>query len=433
MTAGTGKEWNAEVYHRISRPQQTWGAQVLDRLPLRGDETVLDAGCGSGILTGELLSRLPNGRVIALDRSENMLAQAREHLEPLFPGQVTYIAADLGAIDEAGILGPVDAIFSTATFHWIHDHDRMFRGLAALLKPGGLLIAQCGGGPNIARILGRAETLMHLEPFAPHFADYVIPMHFAGPEITAERLARSGFTSIRTWLTEAPTVLDDEPTYREFLTNVIFHHFLEQLPDPALQRDFIERLVEPARTDDPPFSLDYWRLNIEAERAAEERPSMQSTMSTDPRIRNAAKTQTILGAVVKDVDQSLATGPRDGADGWTTLEVLCHLRDFEQIWQTRANLILSEDRPDLPKFDVEGLVIERAYAQQEFTSVWAERTRLRQESLAMLDGLTEEQWSRTGNHPRYGEMSISDLARQLTTHDVDHIEQIVRILAGAER
>jgi trans-aconitate 2-methyltransferase len=266
MTTGEGKEWNAEVYHRISRPQQTWGAQVLERLPLRGDETVLDAGCGSGILTGELLERLPNGRVIALDRSENMLAQAREHLEPRFPGQVTYIAADLGRLDEAEIPEPVDAIFSTETFHWVHDHDRLFRGLSALLKPGGRLIAQCGGGPNIGRILDRAKALMRQEPFAPHFATYVIPMHFAGPETTAERLSRAGFTNIRTWLTEAPTVLDDESTYREFLTNVIFHHFLEQLPDVALRREFIERLVVAARSDDPPYSLDYWRLNIKAQK-----------------------------------------------------------------------------------------------------------------------------------------------------------------------
>jgi hypothetical protein len=158
---------------------------------------------------------------------------------------------------------------------------------------------------------------------------------------------------------------------------------------------------------------------------------VQSTTSADPRIRNAAKTQTILGAVLRGVDQDSATGPRDGADGWTTLEVLCHLRDFELIWQARANRILTDDRPDLPAFDVAGLVIEKAYAQQDLTDVWAERTRLRQETVASLEGLTDEQWNRAGIHPRFGEMTLSDMAKQLTTHDVDHIEQIVRILEGA--
>ena len=153
-----------------------------------------------------------------------------------------------------------------------------------------------------------------------------------------------------------------------------------------------------------------------------------SVTAIDPRIRNAAKTQTILDAVLRGVDQTTATGPRDAADGWTTLEVLCHLRDFERIWQARVEMILAEDRPELPALDVAGLVIENAYAQQEFALIQAERTRLRQESIAVLDGLSDEQWNRVGLHPRYGEMTISALAQQLTTHDVDHIEQLVRIL-----
>ena len=261
-----GKEWNAEVYHRISRPQQTWGAKVLTRLELRGDETVIDAGCGSGRLTAELLERLPGGRVIALDRSENMLAEARDYLEPTYPGQVTYIQADLGALDPAAIPGPADAIFSTATFHWVHDHDRLFAELAALLKPGGRLVAQCGGGANIATLLNRAKALMAQEPWASYFTRFVIPMYFADPEITAKRLERAGFTEVETWLEETPTVFESETVYREFLTNVIFHHFLEVIPDQKLRASFIEKLVEQGRGDNPPFLIDYWRLNIQAVR-----------------------------------------------------------------------------------------------------------------------------------------------------------------------
>lgn len=264
MSGTTSKEWNAEVYHRVSTPQQSWGKQVLARLPLRGDETVIDAGCGSGILTGELLERLPNGHVIALDRSANMLVQARAHLEPTYGDRVTYIEADLGALDLAGIPHPVDAVFSTATFHWVLDHDRLFASLSALLKPGGRLIAQCGGGANIKRPLDRAKALMAQEPYAPFFATYVIPMYFADAEITAQRLETSGFTEIDTHLIEMPTLFDDAPAYREFLTNVIFHHFLEQLPDAAMRSAFIEQLVEAGAQDNPPFSIDYWRLNISA-------------------------------------------------------------------------------------------------------------------------------------------------------------------------
>ena len=107
---------------------------------------------------------------------------------------------------------------------------------------------------------------MAQEPWAPSFTRFVIPMYFADPEITAERLDRAGFTDIETWLEETPTVFESETVYREFLTNVIFHHFLEVIPDPALRASFIEKLVEQGRGDNPPFLIDYWRLNIQAVR-----------------------------------------------------------------------------------------------------------------------------------------------------------------------
>ena len=157
--------WDAGAYDRLSDPQYAWGQRVIGRLELRGDETVLDAGCGSGRLTALLLERLPHGRVIAVDRSPAMLAAARSNLAAA-GRRVTYLCADLQTI----VLGrPVDAIFSTATFHWILDHPRLFRALAGVLIPGGRLEAQCGGGPNLARLRARVQGLTKQEPFAMFF------------------------------------------------------------------------------------------------------------------------------------------------------------------------------------------------------------------------------------------------------------------------
>src|SRR5437588_4192796 len=112
-------EWDAGAYHRLSNPQVKWGERVLECLPLRGDETVLDAGCGTGRLTAELLERLPRGRVIAMDRSANMVRAARDYLGSRFGDRVTVVEADLAALD---MDQAVDAIFSTSTFHWVKDH-----------------------------------------------------------------------------------------------------------------------------------------------------------------------------------------------------------------------------------------------------------------------------------------------------------------------
>ena len=166
------REWNAATYHRVSAPQVSWGKKVVARVQLRGDEHLLDAGCGTGRLTEDLLQALPNGRVTAIDLSQNMLRAAREHLQPRFGAHVTFVAADLQSLP---FTNAVDGIFSTAAFHWIRDHDRLFRSLHRALRPGGWLIAQCGGGPNLAHLRSRLRDLVNTTPYAPYLARFEEP------------------------------------------------------------------------------------------------------------------------------------------------------------------------------------------------------------------------------------------------------------------
>jgi SAM-dependent methyltransferase len=259
-----GIEWNAAVYHRVAQPHVGWGAKVLARLNLRGDETVLDAGCGTGRLTAEVLERLPDGHVIAFDRSQNMLDKAREELEPRFGDRVRYVRGDLQTVGPATIGESVDVVFSTATFHWIADHARLFAGLFALLRRGGRLEAQCGGGPNLAALLARAGGLMNSPTFAPSFAGWSGPWTFADDTATADRLRATGFVDVAADLEEAPTILAGAATYHDFLRDVIFGVHLARLPDDSLRHAFIDTLTRAGATDDPPYSLDYWRLNMSA-------------------------------------------------------------------------------------------------------------------------------------------------------------------------
>ncbi|MGE5206265.1 MAG: class I SAM-dependent methyltransferase [Chlamydiota bacterium] len=257
------REWNSEVYQRISAPQFGWGKKVLDRLCLRGDETVLDAGCGTGRLTGELLARLPRGRALAVDLSGNMLQTARRELEPRFAGHVRFVVADL---QQLPFHEATDGIFSTAAFHWIKDHERLFRSLHDALRPGGWLEAQCGGGPNLAMLLQRAEKLISAPPLEPFFSGWQSPWEYASPETTADRLRRAGFTEISTGLEPAPVLLARAEEYREYLANVIFHRHLERIAEPELRRRFLDELTRQSGEDDSPFVLDYWRLNLSGRR-----------------------------------------------------------------------------------------------------------------------------------------------------------------------
>jgi trans-aconitate 2-methyltransferase len=254
-------EWNAESYHKVSGPQTSWGHKVLARLSVNGDERAIDAGCGSGKLTMALLERLPRGSMIAIDRSWNMLLTARANLRPVFGPRARFVQV---ALPDLPFSNYADLVFSTATFHWIKDHPALFAGIHGALRSGGRLHAQCGGGPNLARAHALGRRVMHAEPFAPFFTDWPGPWEFADAETTAARLAAAGFVDIDTSLEEAPTTLATEEDYREFVTTVIYHPHLERLPTAALKQAFIDRVTELSAQDAPPFTLDYWRLNMSA-------------------------------------------------------------------------------------------------------------------------------------------------------------------------
>lgn len=254
-------EWNATAYHKVSGPQTSWGQKVLSRLSVRGDERAIDAGCGSGKLTGALLERLPNGSMVAIDRSWNMLLTARANLRPAFPSRVKFVQV---ALPDLPFSNYADLVFSTATFHWVKDHPALFAGLYRTLRSGGRLHAQCGGGPNLRRAHELAERVMQAPPFVPFFADWPGPWEFAGAATTADRLRAAGFVDIDTGLEEAPTTLASEVDYREFVTTVIYHPHLERLPSAELKQAFIDGVTALSANDDPPFTLDYWRLNMTA-------------------------------------------------------------------------------------------------------------------------------------------------------------------------
>ncbi len=246
----TTREWDAATYDRVSAPQLRWGLAVLERMELAGDERVLDAGCGSGRVTERLLERLPRGTVVALDGSEAMLAEASRRLAAHL-SRVELVHADLGTPLPA--MAPVDAILSTAVFHWVPDHDALFRHLAAVVRPGGRLVAQCGGHGNVESVLRAARELGDR---------WEGPQHFATPEDTRRRLEAAGFTEVETWLHEEPTPFEAGEQLTTFLRTVILGAHLQRMP--AEQQDAFVEAVAASLGPEP--VVDYVRLNMLATR-----------------------------------------------------------------------------------------------------------------------------------------------------------------------
>ena len=256
-------EWNAERYHHISAPQQAWGRKVLDRLSLEGHERVLDLGCGTGRVTGEIAARVPGGGVVGLDRSPAMLATARAWLRERAPG----VGLVLGDGASLPFQRAFDATFSGATFHWIHDHAALFRSIITALRPGGRLVAQCGGAANLAVLLGRASRLMHEPRFARYFEDWADPTYYSDADSAARRMRAAGFVDVETSLEPAPTAFDSPIEFQDFIANVCVRHHVAQLPNGDRQA-FLRELTVAAAGDTPPLTLDYWRLNLAGRRPA---------------------------------------------------------------------------------------------------------------------------------------------------------------------
>lgn len=252
MTDTAPRDWDAGTYDRISAPQQQWAGEQLDRLELTGAEVVLDAGCGSGKVTAELVRRLPRGRVYGVDAAPSMVRHAQEALGD----SATVLCQDLA---ELSLPEPVDVIFSNATFHWLPDHEKLFAALYANLTPGGRLVAQCGGKGNIDRFRRLSDDVAREAPFAEYFTDWVGPWNYATAEVTAERLTAAGFTDVQTWLQERPTPLEEA---RPFITTVCLVRHLDRLPR-ELRDPFVDAVLQ--RVGEP-LVLDYVRLNMTARR-----------------------------------------------------------------------------------------------------------------------------------------------------------------------
>ncbi len=255
--------WNAEVYDRIGTPMRAWAQKVIDDLGLRGDETVLDAGCGSGSVTLDLGERLPAGTIYAVDSSHDMIEKLKATAEERGARNIVPVEASLTDFD---LPEPVDVVFSNAVFHWIPDDDGLFGSLARATRAGGRLRAQCGGAANLARLLAAAREVERREPYARYIREPIDARKYRTPDDVREAMGRNGWADVRAALFESPVAFDDDGAAALYLRTIILQQQAAALPDD-LGKGFLRDVIREVKDrHGDPFVADYVRLDIWARR-----------------------------------------------------------------------------------------------------------------------------------------------------------------------
>ncbi|MDR3390866.1 MAG: methyltransferase domain-containing protein [Sulfuriferula sp.] len=192
-------KWNAEDYAQHSTAQLQWAQELIAKLALQGNESVLDIGCGDGKISAQLAQTIGNGNVVGIDLSADMIRLAATQFPPERYANLRFLHMDAADIR---LTAGFDIAFSNAALHWVADHRAVLQGARRCLKTGGRIVLQMGGRGNASAIFDTVQTIMQQPAWLPYFTDFTAPYHFYGPEDYAAWLPENGFRPQRMALLE---------------------------------------------------------------------------------------------------------------------------------------------------------------------------------------------------------------------------------------
>ena len=264
----TNYQWNPLDYEKNSSQQQLWARELIAKLDLQGDENVLDIGCGDGKVTAEIAGRLPRGTVLGVDKSSEMITLARQrHTGDTHPN-LRFQVADASHLP---FQSEFSLVFSNAALHWVRDHRPVLQGIARSLKPGGRILLQMGGQGNAVNIIAAIDAQMALDPYVPHFADFIFPFGFHGLEEYTSWLNAAGLRPLRVELIPKDMVHIGRSGLEGWLRTTHLLPYTRYLPE-ALREPFIAQVAQAYLAKFPLDEQDrahvlMIRLEVEAVRA----------------------------------------------------------------------------------------------------------------------------------------------------------------------
>ena len=259
--------WDATTYDCISDAQESWGHEILECRRWKGNEIVLDAGCGSGRLTKILSTKVPQGKVIAVDSDLAMIILAKENLAKFSNIEfIKWIFLNYLLHEK------VDVVFSNAILHWILNHKKCLNAFGKFLNLDGELLIQCGGYGNLAKTLSIFNKVRRSKEFHNYFCNnkgddiWKQTWYFAKKEDTEKILQEIGFKNIQVFLEDRESKFHNKEEYFLFIKTIVLLPYLKYLPNDMLKDKFAKSVIQEIDTNakELQWKLDFVRLNINA-------------------------------------------------------------------------------------------------------------------------------------------------------------------------
>jgi len=183
--------WNPDDYLKHSCAQYEWAQELISKLYLSGEESVLDIGCGDGKVTALISAYLKNGSITGIDSSADMIALAQKTFPPSKHPNLSFVLLDATKLH---FKHQFDVAFSTAALHWVKDQISVLNGVKKSLKKSGKILFQMGGKGNAQDIIAAVDEVIKNEKWRSYFNDFSFPYAFCSPDEYKQWLNDVGFS-----------------------------------------------------------------------------------------------------------------------------------------------------------------------------------------------------------------------------------------------
>jgi len=255
-------QFDGEKYEESSQCQSEWGNELIAGLKLRGNETILDLGCGNGFTTKELAERVSYGKVVGIDSSSSMLEAAKSH-------KTANMELLLLDINEMAFDNEFDVVFSNAALHWVLDHEKLLKNVYNALKPNGFMRIQFAGDGNCPNLIAAFREVMRLKEFVTSFKSFTWPWYMTKPEEYKKLLSHTEFRNYKVWGENKDRYFSDDQSMIGWIEQPSIVPFLAVLPEDLKMRfrdTVVGRMIERTKQRDRTYFETFRRINVYAEK-----------------------------------------------------------------------------------------------------------------------------------------------------------------------